>query len=221
MLNVLRDWQPDHLTFLGDLDDMEAPSRFASGTKEEVTQRVADTSVAVNKFLYTVRGILPNARIDWHMGNHEHRLLDYVSKQAKALEGFVTYELLYPLRELNIRYYDYNVAPVKVYGDFHVTHGSLISQHAGESGRKEHEKYGISGFSGHTHRLGVYNKTNMAGEYTWIECGHLADVNQAGYTVEPNWQSGFATAYVDRGKVFPSIHQFVGNAVMLEGKKYS
>lgn len=222
MMKVLKQWQPDHLTFLGDLDDMEAPSRFADGSKEEVEQRLSVTVPTVDKFLREVRSILPNARIDWFMGNHEDRLMNYISTKAKALEGFVTYDMVYPIKDLGIKIWDYSEPPVKLHGNFYVTHGSLISQHSADSGRKEFDKYGVSGFSGHTHRLGQYYKTQpliTPSHCMWYECGHLSDVKQAGYTTLPNWQHGFGYAYVDGSRVYPGLVPFVGNTIVLDGKK--
>lgn len=220
MLDVVREWKPNHVTFLGDLDDMEGPSRFAKGTKSEVEQSVKKSSSKVKNFLHTVRGILPGAKLDYFMGNHEERWNVYIDTSAPAAADLVTFNELYDLKTLGIEWWNYNQEPVKMYGDYHVHHGITVSRHSGQSAMKELDNFGVSGFSAHVHRLGYYTKTDMRGIHEWYECGHVSDSKQMDYVVSPNWQPGFAIAHVHGNKVFPQLVKFVGNQCIVDGKVF-
>ena len=220
MFQIVKKWKPNYISFLGDLDDMESPARWAAGLKEEVEQRLVKTVPTTTKFLREIRKAAPKAELDWFMGNHEDRLPTYIAKNAKALEGLVTYDTVYPMEELGINWYHYGQPPVRKHGGFHIYHGVLLGQNAGDAARKEAEKWGVSGFSGHTHSLGSYRKTKLGGHVEWFECGHLSDVAQMGYVAAPNWQHGFAYAYIDGKTVYPFLAPFRGNKAVLDGVKF-
>lgn len=219
---VIEDWQPDVVSLIGDFDDAEGPSRWSKDTTEEVEQRLALVTKEVNTELAAVRSLVPNARITWHLGNHEQRWMDYVTKNAKVLDGWFSWDKIYDVRENDIELYEYNAPPVKMYGGFYLHHGNVVTKHAGQSAKGEMESYGVSGFSGHTHRAASYAKTDMTGTRFWFEIGHLADVSQMTYVAVPNWQHAFAYAYVDEksNRVYPFISYFQGNSVAFEGKIY-
>lgn len=220
MLKILKKWKPDRLTFLGDLDDMKAPSRFATGTPDEWKDRVnVTTEVYTKKFLQDVRAILPNADIDLFEGNHEARLTQYVSKKAPALDGLVTMDKILDLKNLGINWYLYKDPAQHVEGGFYVHHGTKISNTG--AGKKEMESYLVSGFSGHTHKTASYSmKTMGTGELHWFECGHLSDEKKQDYTQVHDWQHGFGYAYVSGGRVYPFVSRFNGNVVFLDGVKF-
>lgn len=223
MLKIVKEWQPDRLVFLGDLDDMSAPSRFASGTPEEWKSRLSQTTeTETKKFLEDVRSILPDAEIDYFEGNHEARLKGYIEKKAPALDGLVSVPKILDLDNLGIKWYPYQDAPSRVVGDYYVHHGSFVSKYPGQSAQKELEHYGVSGFSGHTHRIGEFHKAMLDGRTLhWYECGHLSDVSKMNYSQHYNWQHGFGYAYVDGKKVFPFTAKFINNTVMIDGQKFS
>lgn len=218
MLKVLEEWKPTRLSFLGDLDDMDGPSRFSKGTKSEVENSVLYSSSKVKNFLHKVREILPDSEIDYFMGNHEERWNAYIDTSAPAAADLITFDDLYDLSNLGINWWNYSNEPVKIFGDYHIHHGLSISRHSGQSAMKEHETFGVSGFSGHTHRLGLFTKTDMKGIHEWYECGHLVDVKQMDYVVTPNWQPGFAIAHISGNKVLPRLVKFVGNKCEVDGR---
>lgn len=221
LLNILKEWQPDRLTFLGDLDDMAAPSRFAEGTPDEWNRRIEVTSYEVTDFLRDVRDILPDAEIDYFEGNHEARLVKYIQKNAPALHGLVTPEKIYDLDNLGINWYPYMDTPTKLMGDFYVYHGTTVRGDAGASAKGEMLSLGVSGFSGHTHRLGRHDITYLDRHVRWFECGHLMDLKQAEYGQHFNWQHGYAYAYVDGKKTWVNLGEFQGNVTYFDGKRYS
>jgi hypothetical protein len=54
-----------------------------------------------------------------------------------------------------------------------VKHGHMVRARAGYTATGELERNGISGISGHTHRLGQIYKRNRTGMMTWVESGCL------------------------------------------------
>lgn len=220
---IMNDWQPDYITLLGDLDHMNAPSRWVSGTPEEWKERVAvTTETTTKKWLRELREDHPDAEIVYLEGNHELRLREYIAKNAPALDGLVTMPKILDLDNLGIEYHEYGKPPRKMYAGHYAHHGSYVSKHASESAKKELLAYGVSGFSGHTHRFGEYHKTYLDGrQLSWYECGHLSDPKKQDYNQHHNWQAGFMYAYIHNKKLFPFQAKFDGNVVVFDGIKYS
>jgi len=70
-------------------------------------------------------------------------------------------------------------------------HGSTVRKWSGYSAKAEHERYGKSGMSGHTHRRGVFEHRDYNGNHAWWELGMLGSIHSR-YVVYPDWQQGFA-----------------------------
>jgi predicted phosphodiesterase len=221
-MKLMKKWNPDHITINGDFDDMEAPSRWTAGTPAEYTERIAiTTQTDAVKILNEIRADHPNANIDWLDGNHEHRIYEYVSKNAPALVDYITIPSIFGLENLGIEYQKYGEPPKKKFGGVHIHHGQKISGNAGESVRKEIEHYGVSMIIGHTHRMGNYNVSFYDGrDLVGYEGGHMCDPEQMTYAPFHNWQAGFLTGYVDGDNCWIDMNQFRGNDVVFEGKLY-
>lgn len=221
MLKIVKAWKPDRLTFLGDLDDMKAPSRFADGTPDEWKDRLlVTTRTDTYDFLVDIRKMLPEAEIDYFEGNHEARLTSYIAKNAPALDGLVTVPKILDLDNLGINWYPYMDVPTKLEAGYHVYHGSTVRGESGASAKGEAEKFGVSGFSGHTHRLSNYHKTYLDREIEWYECGHLMDLKKAEYDQHFNWQSGFVYAHVSGNHVWPVEAPIRANKVFVDGRLF-
>lgn len=68
-------------------------------------------------------------------------------------------------------------------------HGNVVRKWSGWSGKGEWEKYGRSGASGHTHRLGWFVHRDHNGNANWIETGCTCKL-EAPYGVDFDWQQG-------------------------------
>lgn len=218
-MKFLKQWKPDHITLLGDIDHMESVGRWVEGTPEEWKQRVVvTTETDTKKWLRELRQDHIDAQIDFKGGNHEARLEDYVSKKAAALDGLVTIPRVLDLPNLGIPYRPYSEPPEKMYGKYYVHHGTYVSKHASDSAQKELEHYGVSGFTGHSHRHGYYSSARLDGTIDeWWECGHLSDPKKQEYSQHHNWQAGFMLAYVYRNKVYPVPVKFEGHRARADG----
>jgi hypothetical protein len=79
-----------------------------------------------------------------------------------------------------------------IYRDFLFKHGNLISKDAGMTARRELQSEGMSGASGHSHRLAQIYLRDRSGEYTWIESGCLCDLNPEWMDSTANWKHGLS-----------------------------
>lgn len=96
-------------------------------------------------------------------------------------------EKLLELKEFGIEYMnDYS------YEGFLFKHGDIIRKDSGMTARTELAKEGVSGCSGHTHRLGVHYKTLRGGHYVWIESGCLCKLNPEYIEGTADWQQGIS-----------------------------
>jgi hypothetical protein len=76
--------------------------------------------------------------------------------------------------------------------NFLFKHGDLVSKESGMTARRELAKEGLSGCSGHTHRLGQIYKRNRSGLYTWIESGCLCDMHPEWLRGTADWMPGLS-----------------------------
>jgi len=99
----------------------------------------------------------------------------------------------------------------------------VVRKFSSYSARGEFEKEGMSGSSGHTHRLGMYFHRNRGGEYVWVETGCGCNLNAEYIDGIANWQSGFAvfTFEKDGYYFYPQVVPIVHHKFMWGGKMYS
>ena len=169
--------QPD-IIILHELHDFYSISRFSKDpARIDSLQEELDS---VNAYLTILRRECPTARIILLKSNHLDRLKRYLWNHAPALNSLRALQLeeLLELDKHRIEYMD-----VFTYQNFLWKHGDLVSVDSGMTARRELAREGMSGCSGHTHRLGQIYKRNRSGEYTWIESGCLCDL-------EPEWVDG-------------------------------
>jgi hypothetical protein len=138
----------------------------------------------------------------------------------------MTPESLWGLDTLGYEYIYYGDMPKRRFGDIHVHHGVAISQHAGESVRKDVENFGVSIVRGHSHRAGSFFRTYELRNETLrgYEIGHMSDVTSDGmsYTNMKNWQQGFAIAHIENGERphLQFIHISPDYSCFVDGKRF-
>jgi hypothetical protein len=209
---VMKWFRPDAIDYLGDTSDQDCFSKYSVGTSneflsqiakpvtEEITPFIMEQERPVAEFYAQTRKMRKNADIFIALGNHCVRVFDYVDRKMPESAKAITPESLWKLDSLGINYIHYADLPKKRYGDIHVHHGNAISQHAGESVRKDVENFGVSIIRGHSHRAGTFYKTYELKNETLrgYEIGHSTDIKSSGmsYSNLHNWQAGFAVAHV-------------------------
>lgn len=232
---VLKYLKPDAVDYLGDISDQACFGRFVKGTPDEFKIKYAQEleeqsflSLAQSEekiardFYAQTRQMLPDADIFVALGNHDIRIFDYAEKNFSDDQEHLTPESLWGLDSIGAEYIYYGDLPAHRFGDIYVHHGVSISQHAGDSARKDVDSFGVSIIRGHSHRIGDYYKTHELRNETLrgFEIGHLSDMKSAGmmYTNVHNWQQGFAFAVVENGghphvqvvKISPDYTCYIG-----------
>jgi UDP-2,3-diacylglucosamine pyrophosphatase LpxH len=174
---------PSHIFLCGDLADFYAFSKF-DRDPNRVLQAQAEFD-QVFQFLKELRSRVGEAKIYWLEGNHERRLTAYLCQHPEIANlDAMRPERLFRLDEVGVEWVGYE--DLFTFHEFVVTHGSVVRKASGASAKGEHEHYGVSGISGHTHRAAIYRHTNLAGEYLWVENGCLCDLHPK-YVKAPDW----------------------------------
>jgi len=194
ILDFLR---PEMVVDHGDTGDCEAISRFPKDPfnrtplSEEIKMMAADFG--------EVHALTPDAEHIWFEGNHEERLKRTLWKAAEArdiaeiltLEGVkehLAWGNLLGLDNLGwecIAYPEHKL----IFGKLMLVHGNTVRVHSAYSAKAEHDRYGKSGISGHTHRLGAFYHTDYNGVHSWHELGLLGSI-RTDYVAHANWQQG-------------------------------
>jgi len=199
VVNSFMSWfKPDRIFLMGDIIDFYAVSTFDKDP-ERITSLQADINTA-HKILKGMRASNTKAEITYIEGNHEHRLQKYLWKhpEISSLDALSMTNLLH-LDELKITYVN-QFESIK-YHKFLIEHGSVVRQQSAYTARAMLEKRGMSGISGHTHRMGAHYLTNMSGSYAWFETGCLCDLHPEYVVGQPNWMNGFSIGHF-KGKRF-------------------
>lgn len=143
------------------------------------------------------------------------------------------------LDELGIEYIEphgeYEQAQVKLSEHLAVRHGWIARKDAGKSAAETLKHLGFSILVGHTHRQGLVHKTthDIDGNPTTLvaaEIGAMCRItNQLvdgrrfpSYTVAPDWQNGFATAYIwPDGKFRVDLATYVDGELLYQDQRYT
>ncbi len=159
-LAFVRYYRPVRVFLLGDHVDFAAFSRFDKPPSD--IARVAEDVEACRKFLAKVRESAPEARISYRKGNHEARLAKHLWKNeaiAKLLGAGVELPNVLGFGEHRIEWIESGTEQVNE--KLLVKHGHMVRQRSGYTATGELERNGISGISGHTHRLGQIFKRSL------------------------------------------------------------
>lgn len=226
----------DEVVINGDLIDMPFISKH---TQKLYTEGILKGYTEVGEIEYTKDQILKplrlstSANIRIRLGNHCERITKpnllsdkQLQKLAIVYKNYQTTKLDEMLGITKEDGYIYDPADVHTYFDkFTLVHGLSLANNASE---KNIQEYMSSGSSGHTHRLGVYIKTNRKAPYAWLQSGHTRVGEEVEYFPTgkiPNWQQGFnvVTFYRHDGEMFFhwEVCQIIDGRTMYSGEFYS
>lgn len=134
-----------------------------------------------------LRKACPYSRMIMLESNHTDRLRRFLWRKASALSSLRALDIagLMRLQEIEVEYKE-NFT----YRNFMFKHGDVVRKDAAYTAKAELEREGVSGSSGHTHRLGKHYRTLRGGAYCWIEGGCLCDLKPEYVKGIPNWQHG-------------------------------
>lgn len=173
-LAFLRFYKPQVVFQLGDFLDLYSLSKFDRNPARAMC--LADDIKQGYALLKRIRAAVPDAKMFLLRGNHEYRLTKYLWTKAAELSGLhgLKIQELLRLSSLNIYYVEDGVM---MFHGFIVKHGNVVRVRAGYSATGELDKAGMSGVSGHTHRMAqVYRRDFQGRMFTWIESGCLTSL---------------------------------------------
>lgn len=219
--------QPDTVILGGDIFDLAEFGRYSVDPREwDIVGKIK----WVHTFLSDIRNSAPDAEIVFIEGNHEHRLLRYLTDNAPALKvllsdlhgwtvpkllGLDKYEVRYVARADLATFNKSNV--VKELSKNHeVFHNCFLVDHFPDGRNK-----GLPGVNGHHHQHVVHSQySHIFGSYEWhqLGCGHRRG---AEYCAGEKWNMGMMTVLVDTQEKIPLMdYHFVGDTALVHGKHY-
>lgn len=232
-LDTARRMNPDVIVLNGDVLDCHDLGRFS---KDPTAPRdlQGEVNFVRKGMLRPLREACPNAQIDWVEGNHEWRLIKYLSDQAPGLAGLECLEFgpLMGLDEYQVNVVarrgfrrekprNKDVGNFKIYGDraLIVTHGSQCGSNPAGA---ELRKWGITGISGHIHRPNVSSTGDLFETRTWTTTGAMCRRELANtYNENPTgWSNGFAYAEISGHRACVTPVVINDGFVSVAGKRY-
>jgi hypothetical protein len=191
-------WEPSHIHLAGDMVDFHTISHFCKTPPgdDELNESLHALAVITRR----IRMAHPRAEMNYYLGNHEVRWQHFIGGVAAQLGGFqeLTYSSILRAQENRLNIYPYKRRVPVLPGRFEITHGDRVRGKSGVTAHAMLDK-GVSGVSGHTHRLGMVYRTNRVGTVVWAENGCLCRLDPE-WLEDPDWQQGFTVAYVDRAE---------------------
>lgn len=214
----LKDYQPHIIIFIGDVADVFALSRWARPPRVAVnqqaeldeTRRLVDSLIKISNCIH----------VFYIMGNHEDRMLRYLSDPAPAVANILDFNTREPIMSFHglMGYkpgdpvtFIYDLAErggfggaILINGDMEFHHGRIVRPKPAASPRADADMSGRSTSTGHTHRVGMTVRQTTRGEIRAIELGHLVDPTHpylAYSNLTNNWHEAIGVAKIVGGKV--------------------
>ena len=219
------DLQPDYLSLIGDMLDMEAVQGFNHKAPEQINwEEIFEEIDVANKMLDQLDKVCPKAEKHWWMGNHEERLSkframypEYCKKNARTLPKLG--------RDLKLRERGYQIHwqnDLVPFGKLHIFHGLDYNDYHSKKTLFTNE---VNVVYGHVHDAQRYTKVSRIKsepKSAW-SLGCLCHRNPEWKNGEPNrWINGFGMFYLRPGgdfNLYP-IDIIEGSFVGPNGKLY-
>ena len=220
-LAFIRRHQPDEVVLNGDIGDFYEISRFKKDPNRVKKQASLLKEIkAICGFLEAVRNAAgKKARITYIEGNHEERLKTYIWTHADALAWVKGLEMqgMLKMADYGIEYEEDAIER----GDLLITHGTRVSIHAGYSAKREYDKNGCTGISGHTHRDGKYSIRTRKGQFAWWENYCMCNLKASYIKGVTNWSQGFSYVTLVGRRPFVEQLAIIGHKYIYGGRVFS
>lgn len=227
VLKFIPDLKPDYIHFLGDILDLTKMSSFDANPydKHSLMDEITAGRKILKRFVDVGKKANKDCKFNFFSGNHEERQLRALSKSPQFADLEVDGELilslphLLQLKKLGIKWIPYYQEYFE-HGVF-IEHGDIARSHGSYTAKAMLEKRGNSGFSGHTHRLGIHMKTYSGITKFWVENGCLCKLNfKFPYHKSNDWQNGFSVGIYEDRKMYPVVIPIFNHSFYWGGKKY-
>lgn len=227
-------YHPDKLYILGDLVNFTKISKYEQDPFYEtsVADEIADAKDVLLEFTTRARKGNPKVEILLFEGNHEQRMSKFLNKNASQIatltcddELLISVPHILELKKFGIKWVPY----YKIIHEHNVAflHGQTVRVKSGFSAHANIDKFGVSGFTGHTHRLAHVTRTQSGDTKFWIETGCICNLSPEypsglAYALSPDWTQGFATIEYDHvlDKVFPTIVPIINHSFIYSGELF-
>lgn len=192
---------------IGDLQDQPEVGRWNKGAAGEYAgtfwASVAETQRIIKQYQFD----------KIKLGNHDLRVMEYITKYAPALGGpdsRITMEWLFEIdpKRTKLELKPFQMAPgwIAAHG-----HEGGLSPVSGRTAFNLVGRFDQSVVCGHTHRAGTISTTiglpDARRRLTGMEVGHGMNEESATYIKHgsPNWQKGLGLFVVDRGRTYEHL----------------
>lgn len=227
-LQYAKNYKPHKYVLNGDLIDFYTLSVFDKNPENRTS--VQDELDMASKYLIDLKRALPKStKIYYLEGNHETRLQKWLwkNKEVSSLRSMKLENQL-SLKEKGIKlvsashdYWKTDNGHLKI-GDVLIMHGdnringASSSKYSGYSAKNTMQTMMSSVAIGHGHRLASINQRTPNGFLYGLETGCLCQLSGTA-----NWQNGFATFEVNKGKsVNHRTYHINNNQLIVDSKKY-
>jgi hypothetical protein len=237
-LETAKEVQPDIIVLNGDVVEFSGAGRWSKRPGLNLTLQ-SEIDFCRREILRACREACPDAQIDWVVGNHEDRLTRFLADTARPLAGLdcLQFEKLFSLDalEVNLVFGDNFLATTagerrddvnrtwKIYGGCYVVaHHTPGGQNPG---KKQLQRFGMSGTSGHTHKASLYAEPSLASPHRdWSVTGMMAGqiVGRSYRDVPSGWTNGFvlATVIPSKGVVFQEPASIKAGVCTVAGMRF-
>jgi hypothetical protein len=224
-------YKPDFIDILGDFINFTKISKFDQDPyyKTDLADEIKEAQGVLKQLVDTSKKANKDVEISLHEGNHEARVAKYLAKNAIQLadltlddEYIISVPHLLELRKLGVKWFPQERVVVRHNTVF--THGTNTRIKSGFAAHANIDKFGLSGFSGHSHKLCLVTRTQSGNTKFWIETGCLCNLSpNPAFVIHPDWTQGFAVAEYrfETHQFYPQIVPIVNHSFMYEGKLFS
>jgi len=231
ILRFISHYKPDYLDILGDFINFTKISKFDQDPyyKTDLADEIEEARGVLKQLVETTRKENEKAQITYFEGNHEARVAKYLAKNALQLadltfddEYIISVPHLLELKKLGVKWEGKERIVIRHNTVF--THGTNIRVKSGFAAHANIDKFGLSGFSGHSHKLCLVTRTQSGNTKFWIETGCLCNLSpNPAFVIHPDWTQGFAVAEYrfETHQFYPQIVPIVNHSFMYEGKLFS
>ena len=227
VLNFVPDFKPDVIHFVGDILDLTKQSRFEPDPydKHTLNDEIKIAKGILRQFADIGKKSNRKVRMYFYEGNHERRAITRLARAQDLadLEVDDEYILSLPhlleLKSLGINWIPYFKTHIEQ--NVVIEHGDVARSKSGYTAHAMLDRRGLSGVSGHTHRLALIFRTQGASERFWIENGCLCKRNfKHPYIKSPDWIQGFSVGIFHDGVMHPTIIPMFNHTFFYGDRRY-
>jgi hypothetical protein len=218
-LSFIKDWQPQWVVLNGDILDAPQLSRFDHDPQRQL--QLQEDLDKLYRFFDALVEAAPTARRVFTGGNHENRIIRWLWQHPEVSNLRVLRpEELFRLKDWGIEWMPYGQA--FDHHGFLFVHGDVVRKHSSYTAKAMLEKYGTSGCSGHTHRLGQYLHRDHGGMKGWWEQGCLCELNPTYLNGPADWCHGIGVGEFvpGSGRFYFTVVPIIDHRLLWQGKLY-